>query len=466
MTIIETIRARALRRTDAVAIRTDARTWTYADLFDAVESFAGFLRRQQPTGEPLLARLTDPFSTAVVTLGGDATGTPVIHQDPADPLATTEALVCDGASPGGRPFQAIGGSGLVLCPRTGAEPAYVLPPHSQTFLTSGSTGAPTGVVRGVDAVLADADRVARFLGYAPQASLVVAAPVFHAYGFTYGLMGPLLVGATVRYHPARSVPSQLARAAGTHAARTLIALPVHYSLLAGSLAAGSDPDFRTVAQAVSAGAPLAPEVTGPIVQRLPFTLYNCYGSSEAGAVTLRATTGTETAYDVGAPLPGVAMRIDTDGAQPGELLLRSSSLALGRITMDGAGALCPLPETDGWYRTGDLAWPSTDHQIRLAGRIDWMFKVTGKQVNPVEIEQVLAAHPDVVDVHIRAEADGPRGHMPVARVVMRDPCAGPPLVEWCRQRLAPHQVPRRIEQVPTIARSATGKVVADTAVAR
>jgi long-chain acyl-CoA synthetase len=463
MTIIESARSR-VRNLDDAAIITSAHTWTYRDLFSAVESFAGYLRRRHPSGEPLVAQLTDPLAVAVVTLGCDATGTPVIHQDPTGHPTTPEALVRHGRFPDGRLFDPVGAADLIVSARTGPGPVPVLPPHTQTFLTSGSTGVPVGVVRSAEAVLADAERIAAFLAYTPQTPILVAAPLFHAYGFNYGLTGPLLSGAPARYCPARSVPSQLSRTAQAHDVRTLIALPFHYTLMADGIAAGACPDFAGVTRAVSAGAPLAPGAGAALRQHMAFTHHNCYGSSEAGAVTLRPTTGTEGVHDVGQPLPGVTMRVDGDGSQPGELLLRTSSLALGRITMGGPGPLSPLPLTDGWYRTGDLAWPTTDSRIKLAGRVDWMFKVGGKQVNPVEIEQVLAAHPEVVDVHILAETDDTRGKIPVARVVLRDGAASTPLVEWCRQRLAPHQVPRRIEQVAAIPRSATGKVLAATAV--
>jgi acyl-coenzyme A synthetase/AMP-(fatty) acid ligase len=458
MTIIETTRSRVRPRDAAIVV--GARTWTYEDLFGAVDLFAAYLRRRHPAGQPLVAQLTDPFAAAVVTLGCDATGTPVIHQDPAGHPATPEALVCDGQPPAWRPFGQAGTPGLFVSARRGPDLVPELPPHSQTFLTSGSTGVPVGVIRGADAVLADAERIAAFLGYTPQTPVLVAAPLSHLYGFAYGLTAPLLSGAPARYCRARSVPSQLRRAAAAHGARTVIALPLHYKLLADGLAGGADPGFTGVTRAVSSGAPLTPGVGAALCRRAAFTLYNGYGSSEAGAVTLRPTTGTEEAHDVGEPLPGVSMRVDSEGSQPGELMLRTSSLALGRIIMEDRGTLSALPQTDGWYRTGDLAWPSTTNHIRLAGRIGLMFKVGGKQVNPVEIEQVLAAHPEVVDVQVLAEADGTRGKIPVAHVVLRDGSVSIPLVEWCRQRLAPHQLPRRIELVTSIPRSATGKVVA------
>ncbi|MFD0346482.1 AMP-binding protein [Kitasatospora aburaviensis] len=80
-------------------------------------------------------------------------------------------------------------------PERAARAARRCPGRAHVFLTSGSTGTPTGVVRTAAAVLADARRVGTFLGYRPDAPVTVAAPLFHAYGFNYGLIAPLALGA-------------------------------------------------------------------------------------------------------------------------------------------------------------------------------------------------------------------------------------------------------------------------------
>jgi long-chain acyl-CoA synthetase len=316
------------------------------------------------------------------------------------------------------------------------------------------------VVRTAGAVLADAQRVAAFLGYAPDTPIVAAAPLFHAYGFNYGLVGPLLAGAPVRWCPARSVPSQLARAIRDTSAHTLIALPAHYGLIAAqpSLA---DPDWATLRQAVSAGAPLAPGVAATIVDRFSFGLYNCYGSSEAGAVTLTRVTGTDDNV-IGNPLPNVTARIDRlDAASDvGELLLRTTSLATERFGPRGRERLA---RDDGWYPTGDLAEVDPSGSIRIVGRVSSVINVAGEKVSPGEVERVLATHPQIADVQVIGAPDPTRGQVPVARIVPVGDMAVPQLVAWCRDRLAPHQMPRRFDLVTEIPRSATGKPLAETA---
>ncbi len=447
----------------ATALVAGGRTWTIGDLRDAVDQCATALRKVHNPAEPIACAVADPAAATIATLGCDLLDVPVLHLDPASserpglPTLTTSGSSADGAEE-----VPLGVCGLVLRRAAVARSWRGLPPGSHTFLTSGSTGTPVGVVRSAAAVVADARRVATHLGYGPDAPVVNATPLFHVYGFNYGLVAPLLAGAPVVHVPTRSVPSQLARAVHRHGARVLIGLPFHYGLLADGLATPSPAlqGFAALRVAVSAGAPLAAGVPARIASGVPFTLHNCYGSSEAGAVTLAPVDGTTPPGSVGPPLSGVSARLagPADDAPAGELLLRTDSLAVGRVS---DGRLAPLTGVDGWFRTGDLARFSADGGIELTGRIGTLINVAGKKVNPTGIERVLAEHPAVLEAHVRAAADGTRGQVPVARVVLRNPDADviPVLVAWCRDRLEPHEVPRRIEPVAGLPRSATGKVL-------
>lgn len=454
------------RATDP-AFLADGETHTYDGLLRAADEFALRLAARPEPGEPLVAELSDRWGTAVVALGCDLAGVPVIHRDPRSPGAFPGLLVHDGRvrSPGsGSGDTSSHGGRLWLRPREdGVLPPTGLPARSQTFLTSGSTGTPVGVVRTADAVLADGRRVADFLSYASDAPVVTSAPLFHVYGFNYGLIAPLLAGAAVRSCAAHVVPSQLARAVRDLRAATLIAVPAHYGLLAQSLGQSPDSLVKELAglrSGVSAGAPLAPGVAAVIAEHCEFTLFNCYGSSEAGAVTLTALTGAEDTGFIGRPLPGVEARIAPleETRTAGELQLRTTSLAAGRLSTRG---LEPLAAPDGWYPTGDLAEPAApDGTVRLVGRMATVINVAGKKVSPEEIERVLATNPDIVDVQVLAAPDPVRGQVPVARLVLRHDDARASLAAWCRERLAPHQIPRRFELVRDIPRSATGKRLA------
>jgi acyl-coenzyme A synthetase/AMP-(fatty) acid ligase len=437
----------------ATAVSSARGSWTYREVLVAAERTAAALERQREVDVPVLAALSDIASTLVLTLAADLGGLPLIHLDPGAATRPAGLVVNDGPDPGANDLP-LREDFVLHVERTDGVALPVRGWQGQVFLTSGSTGVPTGVVRPAGAVIADGGRVAERLAYGPAAPVVASAPVFHVYGFNYALIGPVIRGAHVHHCGWQAVPSQLAAAARGTGAQVLIASPFQYRLLAEMPLAGS-PDFGTVRKAVSAGAPLAAGDVSEVTRRHRFTLFNCYGSSEAGAVTLTAVTGEEPPGDVGEPLPSgtAAIRSSPGIEQGGELVLRTRSLALGRLSPAG---LTPLADADGWYRSGDLA-ELTGDRIRLLGRLGSVINVAGKKVSPVEVERVLGAHPEVREAQVLANIDDMRGEVPVARVVVTGPVTAAELLAWCRTRLAPFQLPRRIEFHDELPRSATGK---------
>lgn len=444
-------------RGGAPAVRSAGVNLTYAGLLDAAARLGEDLARLTPPGVPVVAAVRDLAATAVLGLACDLAGLVVVHTDPDAPRPPGGLRVRDRptGSPAdeGRHALLEPGGGLRLTVSREGEPPVLtgVPTGAQVFLTSGSTGAPSAVVRPGAALLADADRVATGLRYGPDVAVVASAPAFHVYGFAYAVLGPLSRGAAVRPVGVRSVPSQLARAVRATGAQVLVAHPFQYGLLA----AGRE-RLGPLRRAVSAGAPLPAGVAAAVHDRYALTLLNCYGSSEAGAVTLTPVTGAEPAGDAGAPLPGVRVSlapVDGIGAG-GELLVASDSLADGRL---GPAGMVPLT-SDGRYRTGDLA-ELVAGRIRLRGRLGAVINVAGEKVSPAEVEQAIAGHPRVRDVQVVAMADPRRGgQVPLARVVA-DGLDAADLLEWCRRLLAPAHLPRRIDFVPELPRTATGKPV-------
>ena len=450
---------------DATAIVSEGRTWTFHALLAAAETLADQLCRPGAADRrPVNAELSDPVATTVAALGCDLAGVPIIHRDPAMPEPAPGITLHDGRTrTPGTGERRLADPGLWLRQDGAGDAISVtdIPSRSQIFLTSGSTGTPTGVIQTGASIVANTRQVAAFLGFGPDTPVLACAPLFHGYGFGCALLASLLSGAPMWFCSPRSVPSQLDRAARRHAAHTLIALPSHYGLISEMPADAGRPGVSEglagLRSCVTGGAPLATGVAARLVRRYSFTLYNAYGSSEAGAVAFKAVTGEDDPGDIGTPLPGISARIAKVAERDpyGELLLSCDGLAVGRI---GPGGVRPLDLVDGWYRTGDLA--SIDQSsgaIRLFGRTDMVINVAGEKVSPAEIEQVLAAHPEVLDVQVLAAADRARGQVPVARVVLRDIAAESRLIGWCRERLAPHKVPARIERVAAIPRSAAGK---------
>ncbi|AVT33703.1 hypothetical protein C6361_34470 [Plantactinospora sp. BC1] len=324
-----------------------------------------------------------------------------------------------------------------------------LPGDSILFQTSGSTATPRAVVKSVAAVVRDSARVADHLyGDISSAEVVCAAPVFHSYGFTHGLLAGLLVEARTVFRSPSSPPLSLARAAARSGASTLIALPTQVQMIAGSRPS----EFAGLKQVVSAGAPLRTETVLRVCGDFGFRLRNAYGASEVGTCAIGTLTATSAPGSVGEPLDGVDVRVEPGD---GELMVRNDSFAVGYLA---DGLLRPLPTEDGWYRTGDLAQRDADG-VRITGRRDDLINIAGRKTRRSRLEAVLAAHPDVLEVQVVVAEDEVRGAVPVARVVVKPGHPRPDIVGWSRSRLDPFEAPRQVEWVDRLPRSATGKLI-------
>lgn len=419
-------------------------SWSGRDIAAAAGRLAGWLASRPPG--LLVTAVRDTAGRAVCVLAGDLAGHVVLHADPAGPLPPDGILVQDRPLPDADYQDAA--VGIMARARDRSVCLDGVPPGSQLFLTSGSTGQPVTVVRSPGAVLADARRIMGRMGYGSGKRTLVCAPLHHVYGFSYGLLAPLCSGGDAYYSGPRVIPSQLGRAVRRHRAEVLVGHPALYRFLATDAAAEKAADLRPLAIAVSAGAPLPPGSAAAIQARHELRMLNCYGSSEAGAVTLSYVDGTEATGDAGSLLDGIDARISD-----GELLLSCDSLASGYLTTAG---LAPLRRSNEWYRSGDLA-RLDGRRVQLTGRIANVINVAGEKVSPEEIEAVLAMHPCVTDAQAYGEADPVRGRVPVAAVTLRVDCPVSELITWARARLEPHKVPHRIEIRAELQRSPTGK---------
>jgi fatty-acyl-CoA synthase len=146
-----------------------------------------------------------------------------------------------------------------------------------------------------------------------------------------------------------------------------------------------------------------------------------------------------------------------DGAEMGEVLARGNVVMTGYHRDEAATAEALR---DGWLHTGDLAVRHPDGYIELRDRLKDVIKSGGEQIASLEVEGVIAAHPEVAEVAVVAAPHPDWGETPVAFVV---PAAGTAptaqaLTAWCRDRLAHFKVPTRFVLVDELPRTASGKV--------
>ena len=334
--------------------------------------------------------------------------------------------------------------------------------------TSGTTGVPKG------AILTHANlRANAMQGRAWVPGLVDGEetfygvlPLFHAYGMTLCLTFAMSIGAKLVLFPAFDL-GLVTEAARSSPPTFLPAVPPIYDQLARAAARGTI-DLSTVRFAIS-GAMSLPVAT---VQRWEEAtgglLVEGYGMTESSPVALGNPMGrTRRPGTVGVPFPSTEIRVvdptDTDVDVPvgerGELLIRGPQVFQGYWGRRGETADVLL--ADGWLRTGDIAEVSADGFVTIVDRLKELIITGGFNVSPSEVEDALEAHPDVVAAAVVGLPRSSGGEEVAAAVVLREGAAldAGALRDFCRTRLTPYKVPKRIVAVDDLPRSLIGKVL-------
>ena len=170
---------------------------------------------------------------------------------------------------------------------------------------------------------------------------------------------------------------------------------------------------------------------------------------------------------VGVPLPGVEMRlVDEEGedallGDSGEVWVRGPNVFAGYWQDADATAAALTP--DGWLRTGDIGVAGDDGQLYLVDRSKDLIIVSGFNVYPNEVEEVLLAHPAVAETAVVGVAHPYTGETVHAYVVLAKgdtaSVSEAELIEHCARRLARYKCPTEIIFVPSLPRGLTGKLL-------
>jgi acyl-CoA synthetase (AMP-forming)/AMP-acid ligase II len=355
-----------------------------------------------------------------------------------------------------------------------AEPRAELPvvgadAVSDVLYTSGTTGAPKGVVTTHGQNLRVFEAWSDVVGLRADDRYLIVNPFFHAFGYKAGWLAALLRGATMLPEPVFDARVVLERVARDRV--TMLPGPpaLYQSLLA-------DPrrravDLSSLRLAVTGAATIPVALIQRMRDELGFdTVITGYGLTEAcGVVTMcRDGDDPETiATTSGRAIPDVEVRcVDAAGAvvasgEPGEVVVRGYNVMRGYL--GDAGRTAEVIDREGWLHTGDIGVMDERGYLRITDRLKDMFIVGGFNCYPAEIERMMAAHGAIAQVAVIGVADDRLGEVPAAFVV---PAQGArvtadELIGWCRGAMANFKVPRRIELVDALPLTATGKVIKD-----
>jgi fatty-acyl-CoA synthase len=457
--------------------------WTAAQLLaDAEAVAAGLLARCDP-GARIATCLGNGPAAVLVQLGVALAGMTLVPVNPRSrPAEVEHALRLSGATLAVAAEEVAGNPVADLCAAVGgvevlrvggdwraalpwATPAELpaVDPQSlaQVQFTSGTTGRAMGVRITHAGMVATGTAFAERLG--PTAGRVWCnpMPLFHTAGNVLGVVGALAARAEHVVLP--FAPGPVLQALADRRVSMLSAAPTLLDLLA----AEGLPDLPDLRVLFTGGMTVTPTFVDRVEQVFGARLSITFGMTETCGAVLQTSPDDPDPVrreTVGAPLAGTEVRIaDPDGAAvppgtPGELWVRGERITRGYL--DDPVATAEAIDADGWLHTGDLAEMSPTGACRVVGRLKDMIKTGGENVSPVEVEEVLVAHPDVARAAVVGVPDERWGELVVAFVVPaggRDPEPAE-LTAHCRDRLSPFKVPRAWRVVDDLPMTASAKV--------
>ena len=334
--------------------------------------------------------------------------------------------------------------------------------------TSGTTGWPKGCMHTHATVMSTIVSGAMWFGVNPEARLLGTLPLFHVTGMQGSMNQPILTGGTVvlmtRWD--RDTAAQLIE-------RYRIEGWTNISTMAIDFLANPNLgkyDLSSLSRIGGGGAAMPEAVANRLKELTELDYVEGYGLSETIAPTHINPPDRPKRQCLGIPICDTDARVinpdtlkELGPGEVGEIVSSGPQIFLGYWKDPQATAACFI-EIDGkrFFRTGDLGRYDEEGYFFIVDRLKRMINASGYKVWPAEVESILYGHPDILEACVIASGDAHRGETVKALVVPkergRDTTSPESIIAWCREHMAAYKVPRVVELVESLPKSATGKV--------
>ena len=335
--------------------------------------------------------------------------------------------------------------------RTTTEPSS----PGVVLFTSGSFGAPKGVVLSQWNLVANCRQVAQHITLKPEWVMFNPLPTFHCFGLTGGVLLPILHGMKAFQYPSPLHAKQIVELLPDVKASILFATDTFLNQYARVAAAD---DFATLQFIVAGAEKVRPETHHLFNTRFHgLKLLEGYGATEAAPVVAVNHPDRNRPGTVGQMLPGLEWRIDPVEGIPdgGRLYLRGPNVMKGYLSAENPMEISPLE--GGWHDTGDIVDIDKDGYVSILGRVKRFAKIGGEMVSLTAVEGLASAvWPDAR--HAVVSIPDTRKGEKLVLVTDRSDADVARLAEWARSHGAPElAVPKKILRVAEIPVLGTGK---------
>ncbi len=361
---------------------------------------------------------------------------------------------------------------LLAAYRPEQRPALEITPDDVALFqyTGGTTGLSKGAVALHRNLVANALQIRHWMPDAVEGEEVVlmAIPLFHVYGMVAGMLFAMATAASMVMIPNPRDLKDVLGNINKYRATIFPGVPTLYNAI------NNDPDvlagkydLTSIKACISGSAPLMRETKEKFEALTGGVVFEGYGLSEAPTAThCNPIRGENRTGSIGMPLPDVDARVVSldDGVtvlppgESGELVIKGPQVMKGYHNMptETANAL-----RDGWLYTGDIAYMDEDGYFYIVDRKKELIKPGGYQVWPREVEEVIMAHPKVLEVGVAGIPDPYRGETVKAWVVLKpgETATEDEIKAWCRERLAKFKVPTHVEFRDELPKTTVGKIL-------
>jgi long-chain acyl-CoA synthetase len=335
--------------------------------------------------------------------------------------------------------------------------------------SGGTTGLPKAAVGLHRNVVANVIQFSRWLTPLNTGDEVFLAvvPLYHVYGMVIALNVALFMGAKViLVNDPRDVQA-IVNAISAHRVTAFPGVPSLFHAISQYLTNNPGISLSSIKACISGSAPLPLTVKAKFEELTGARLVEGYGLSEAPTAThCNPFMGQNKSGSIGLPLPDVECRVVDiacgknllPAGEEGELLIRGPQIMQGYFEQEVETSIALA---DGWLHTGDIVRMDNDGYFYIVGRKKEMIKVGGLQVWPGEVEEVVRQMPGVLECAARGVEDEYLGEV-VKVWVVASPGAAIDLEqmrEFCQEHLASYKIPRHLQLLEQLPRSAVGKVL-------